>query len=117
MTLGRILQLGCIEQGNDFFDRPNMVRDTSFHRRCYPQGLVNAAEIIMHKVERDSVRMILGSDSVPQNESLPSQRPSRAGPFPTGRWSRFGPGVISAQVRPPSVVASNVLHPTAVELQ
>jgi hypothetical protein len=39
-----------MEQVNDFFDGPNMIRDTSFHRRGDAQGLVNSAEIVVNEL-------------------------------------------------------------------
>src|SRR6266478_4192696 len=59
MTLGRILHFGAIEQVSDFFDGPNMIRDTSFHRRGDAQGLANPAEIVVHEVEGHSSRVIV----------------------------------------------------------
>jgi hypothetical protein len=35
-----------------------MIRDSSFHRWRYSEGLVDSAEVVMKKVERDGVAVI-----------------------------------------------------------
>ena len=49
----------AIQKSNDFFDRPNMVGDTRFHRGSDAQGLMNPAEIVVHEVKGDSSRVIV----------------------------------------------------------
>ena len=44
----------AIQKSNDFFDRPNMVGDTRFHRGSDAQTRMNTAEIVIGEVQCDS---------------------------------------------------------------
>jgi len=48
-----------VQQGNHFFQTPNVIGDASGHRRSNAQGLVNPAEVVIHKVQRDCGLVIL----------------------------------------------------------
>jgi hypothetical protein len=39
----------ALSQGNYFIQRPNVIGNTSFHRGRDAQGLVNPAQIVVHK--------------------------------------------------------------------
>ena len=43
----------------EFFDSPNVIADTRFHRWGYTQRLMNAVEVVIHKPDRYSSRVIL----------------------------------------------------------
>ena len=46
------------EQIADFFDTPNVVADTSFHRRSDAQSLMDSAEVVV-QIQRNHVPMIV----------------------------------------------------------
>lgn len=58
-TLGRFREFFVFEQGNQFFQRPHMIGKTRFHRRSNPQGLMDAAEIVVGVVDRNHVAVVL----------------------------------------------------------
>jgi hypothetical protein len=41
------------EQSDNFFDTPYVIRNSCFHRWRHPQGLVDAADVVKHEVERN----------------------------------------------------------------
>ena len=41
-----------IEQSDDFNEAPYMRRDTRFHRWRHAEGLMHAAEVVVHEVKR-----------------------------------------------------------------
>lgn len=47
------------QERHDFFHVPNVVSDSSFHCRGNAQSLMNAAEVVVHEVERDGRDMVL----------------------------------------------------------
>lgn len=48
-----------IEQRNNFFDRPDMISYPRLHGRSDAESLMDTGEIVKHKVERNSVDMVL----------------------------------------------------------
>ena len=44
---------------DQFLDTPNMIRQTSFHSWSDAQCLMNAAEVVVREVQRNSMTMIL----------------------------------------------------------
>jgi hypothetical protein len=47
------------EKSDNLRNRPNMISDTSFHGRGYPQGLMDAAKIVMHGIEGDCMAQVI----------------------------------------------------------
>jgi hypothetical protein len=47
------------QNGNQLLQRPNMIRQASFHRGSYAQCLMDAAEIVIGMVDRNHVTVIL----------------------------------------------------------
>src|SRR5690242_9517996 len=52
-------ELPFLDHSHKFCDFPQPIRYASRHRWRDPKRLVNAAEIVVHKVQRDSPSMIL----------------------------------------------------------
>ena len=50
--------MDLVRQLRNLFKAPNVVSHSRFHRRGYAQGLVDAAEIVMHVVERHGMLVV-----------------------------------------------------------
>ena len=50
---------GTIRYKHQFFDAPNVIRDTGFHGRSDTQRLVDSTEIVMHEVQRHCPTVLL----------------------------------------------------------
>lgn len=48
-----------LNQYYHFFDAPDVISYTRFHRRSNPQSLMHAAEVVVHVEKRDCPHMIL----------------------------------------------------------
>jgi hypothetical protein len=60
MQVSREKDRSClVHQGNNFFQIPNVVCNSSFHCGRHSQALVNPAEIVVHEVQRNVVLQIL----------------------------------------------------------
>jgi hypothetical protein len=47
------------KQAHYFFNRPNAIRDSSFHCWRNAQSLMNTAKVIVHEVKRDGIAEIV----------------------------------------------------------
>src|SRR5882762_9798555 len=56
-----------------FFNRPHMIRNSCFHRGSHAQGLVDAAEVIVHVVNCQRMCVIL--DFLAESICQPSEAP------------------------------------------
>jgi hypothetical protein len=48
-----------VEQRDDCLNRPDVITDTSLHRRSYPEALMHLGEVVVHEAERHGVRVHL----------------------------------------------------------
>jgi hypothetical protein len=46
------------QKANDFLNFPDVVGHARFHRRSNAQGLMDAAEVVVHEVERDGMLQV-----------------------------------------------------------
>lgn len=58
-ALGGLREFLVFEQRNQFFNSPNVIYKTSFHRRRHAQRLMDAAEIVVGVIDRNHVAVIL----------------------------------------------------------
>jgi hypothetical protein len=47
------------DETHQFFQFPYMIRQSGFHRGRDAEGLVNAAEVVVHEVKRNVVLVVL----------------------------------------------------------
>lgn len=61
LLLVRSARLACRlrNERRDFLQRPYVIRDARLHGRRHAQRLVDAAEIIVHEMQRHRVRVVL----------------------------------------------------------
>jgi len=53
--------LRCIDEFDNFGNRPHMLTNTSFHCRSNTERLMHANKVVVHLVERDGMNVILDS--------------------------------------------------------
>lgn len=51
--------LGCVQQLDQFLNRPRMLLESGFHPWRDAQRLMNPAEVVVHEVQGDGVRVVL----------------------------------------------------------
>lgn len=50
-TRAALIVISVLQQRDDFFNRPDVIRYSSFHRGRHAERLMHAAEVVIHEVE------------------------------------------------------------------